>query len=106
MSLVRPDELRRYEEDLRQRRLVLEMYLALRPYSATTSLLCSQICTLTSVLPRWDGQLGNTSFRTLFEMEEQDLFKVLLPCSMSSMLLLSRTSARCPARRRSGNLTI
>ena len=26
----------------------------------------------------WDGQLGNASFRTLFEMEEQDLFKVLL----------------------------
>ena len=25
--------------------------------------------------PRWDGQLGNASFRTLFELEEQDLFK-------------------------------
>ena len=24
---------------------------------------------------RWDGQLGNASFRTLFELEEQDLFK-------------------------------
>jgi len=23
----------------------------------------------------WDGQLGNASFRTLFELEEQDLFK-------------------------------
>ena len=27
---------------------------------------------------RWDGQLGNASFRTLFELEEQDLFKASL----------------------------
>ena len=26
----------------------------------------------------WDKQLGHASFRTLFELEEQDLFKVLL----------------------------